>query len=59
MLLPAAEEQLSREWLEELGERMEIRFNAVLVAGYAAALPNTYDVTAADLAQARSHSAED
>ena len=59
MLLPAAEEQLSREWLEELGERMEIRFNAVLVAGYAATLPNTYDVTAADLAQARSHSAED
>ncbi len=52
-LLPAAEEQLSRQWLEELGVEMEIRFNTVLVAGYAATFPNTYDITAADLAQAQ------
>ena len=52
-LFPEAESELSNEQLEALGDWMEIRFNEVLIAGYAVTLPNTFDLTAADLARAQ------
>ena len=58
-LFPEAESQLSSEQLEVLGENMEIRFNEVLIEGYAATLPNTYDLTTADLAHAQAANSAD
>jgi hemerythrin superfamily protein len=51
-LFPELEKELGSEELEALGIKMEARFEEVLKKGYAAVLPQNYEETTADAAQA-------
>jgi hemerythrin superfamily protein len=51
-LFPEVEAETSKEDLEAMGTAMESRFDEVLRKGYEAVLPNNYEQTTADIAQA-------
>lgn len=56
-LFPQVEKEVDSAELEALGQQMEARFEEVLKKGYAAVLPQNYEETTADAAQAAENAA--
>jgi hemerythrin-like domain-containing protein len=48
-LFPEVDKKLDKDVLDELGARMKERFERVLAAGFAAAVPKTCEQTSADV----------
>lgn len=52
-LFPAVDRKMAKEDLAQLAGRMKIRFEEVLAAGFAAAVPKTMNKTSADISKSR------
>lgn len=50
-LFPAVDRKMAKEDLNELAKRMKARFDEVLAAGFAAAVPKTMNKTSADVSK--------